>query len=79
MRRTRFGLSDAVGFAAVAAGFEILGAGAGAAAGLAGCFFSRLGSGEWLQAGFGRTGKSNFHSKVVPTAHLCGGDDGQGV
>ena len=47
VRRTRFGVSDTFGFAAVAGDFETFGAGAGAAAGLAGCFFFPLGSGSW--------------------------------
>ena len=43
VRRTRFGFGDAFGFVAVVAGFKTSGSGAGAAAGLAGFFFLRLG------------------------------------
>ena len=47
VRRTRFGFSDAFGFAEVVAGFETFRAGVRAASGLAGFFFLRFGSGSW--------------------------------
>ena len=72
MRHTGYGVFDVIGFAASVACFGDLRAGLRFV--LARPVFLVLDSGSCLGAYNGLTfiRKSNSHSKVVPTAHLCG-------